>query len=51
MQKQPFPVGGGSRKFEDLRGGIKNFRTREVTGWGEEGLLLLGGVNTPLHAL
>ena len=26
MQKQPFPVGGGSKKFEDW-GGLKNFRT------------------------
>ena len=27
MQKQPFPVGGGSKKFEDWGGGLKKFRT------------------------
>ena len=35
MQKQPFPVGGGSKKFEDWGGGgLKKFRTEGVTDLG-----------------
>ena len=30
MQKQPFPVDGGSRKVEDWGGGVRNFRTAGV---------------------
>ena len=44
MQKQPFPVGVGSKKSEDC-GGLKNF--------GAGGDLLLGevGVSTTLHVM
>ena len=40
MQKQPFPVGGGSKKFENWgwrggRGGDKKIRTGGVTFAGE----------------
>ena len=51
MQKQPFSVGGGSKKFEDWGGGGegKNFRT----GWGftDLGGYFCWGVSTPLHAM
>ena len=40
----------GEVKSLRIGGGLKNFRTRErVTNLG--GLLLLGGVGTPLHAM
>ena len=35
MKKQPFPVGGRSKKFEDWEGGVKNFRTGGVTDLGK----------------
>ena len=55
MQKQPFLVGGESKKFDDWEGGggVKNFRTGGgyrfggVTFAGEGG----GRVSTPLHAM
>ena len=47
MQKQPFPVRGGSKKFEDWGlGGLKNFRTGGVTDLGGS---FPGGISTPCH--
>ena len=46
-----FPVEEGSKKLEDWVG-VKNFRTEEGYQFGVgQGLLLLGGVSTPLHAM
>ena len=42
MQKQPFLVGWGSKKFDDW-GGLKNFRTGGLPIWGGGGVLLLEG--------
>ena len=42
MQKQPFPVGGGSKKFENCGGGGKKIL-------GLEGLLLLQGHDITCH--
>ena len=50
MQKQPFPVGGGSKRFEDWgkEGGLK------ILGLGVidlGGYFSWGGVSTPLYAM
>ena len=45
MQKQPFPVGGGSKTFEDWgEGWLKNFRTGGPVTFA-------GRVSTPLHVM
>ena len=49
MQKQPFLVGWGSKKFDDW-GGLKNFRTGGLPIWGGGGTFA-GGFSTPLHAM
>ena len=49
MQKQPFPVGGGNKKFEDWEG-VKKFRT----GGGyrlRSGGTFAEGVSAPLNAM
>ena len=48
MQKQPFPVGGESKKFE-CWGELKIFRTWGLLIWG--GGTFAGGVSTSLHAI
>ena len=51
MQKQPFPVGGGSKKFEDWgkEGGLKILGLGGLSIWG--GTFPGGGVSTPLYAM
>ena len=46
MQKHSFSVGGGSKKFQDWGGGIKNLRN----GWGVT-FAEKRGVSTPLHGM
>ena len=45
-----FPVGGGSKKFEDW-GRLKNFRTGRGYQFGDGDGEGGGGVSTPLHAM
>ena len=41
MQKQPFPVGGWSKRFEDYGGGEGNLRLGDLRIW--VGATLAGG--------
>ena len=52
MQKQPIPVGGGSKKFEG-GGRLKILRLGRggVTIWRGVSFAGGGGVSTPLHAI